>query len=345
MKPKPTMEDVARASGYSRAAVSLALRGDSSIPESTRGRITAVARKLGYSTNPLISALMSLQRQRRPIMDVTTSVAYLTHTPSEQWRKAGFYLSMFEGASERLAEMGCRLEEFGLGEAGMTAARLREIWRTRNIHAVIVAPLPHGETHVEFDFSGLAVVGLGMSVSTPVIERVASDHFQSAVLAVDRCAALGYRRIGLVLSRETSRRLDHRWLGGYRHAIGEHDLDGPIPPLATELKVELAAALPSWLRTHRPDVVILGNAELELQAKVPAAVGMVSLGVDRPDGAMAGIFQNYALIGRVAAERALAKLYTNSLGPREEAHLHLVAGTWAPGLTAPGPGRRRRAPG
>ncbi|MBP8257800.1 MAG: LacI family DNA-binding transcriptional regulator [Opitutaceae bacterium] len=341
MKPKPTMEEVARASGYSRAAVSLALRGDASIPEKTRGHIATVARKLGYSTNPLISALMSLQRQRRPVMDVTTSVAYLTHTPSEQWRKAGFYVSMFNGASERLAEMGCRLEEFGLREKAMTATRMRDIWRARNIHAVIVAPLPHDETLVDFDFSGLAVVGLGMSVSRPVIERVASDHFQSAVLAVDRCVALGYRRIGLVLSRETSRRLDHRWLGGYRFAIEEHSLDVRVPPLATELQAELVDALPSWLRTYRPDVVILGNAELELQAKVPQSVGMISLGVDRLDGPMTGIYQNYSLIGSVAAERALANLYTNSFGPREEAHLHLVAGVWASGKTALGPLRRR----
>ncbi|MBE7539862.1 MAG: LacI family DNA-binding transcriptional regulator [Opitutaceae bacterium] len=343
MKPKPTMEEVARASGFSRAAVSLALRGDPSIPEKTRERIASIARKMGYSTNPLISALMTLQRQRRPVMDVTTSVAYLTHTPSDLWRRAAFYLSMFNGAAERLSEMGCRLEEFGLRSEGMTAARMREIWRTRNIHAVIVAPMPHGETRVNFDFSGLATVGLGMSVSSPVIERVSSDHFQSAVLAVQECAALGYRRIGLVLSRETSRRLDHRWLGGYRFAIEECNLEERMPPLATELQSELGAALPQWLRNHRPDVVILGNAERELQVKLPVSIGLVSLGVDGPDGPTTGIYQNYSLIGRVAAERALAKLYTNSFGPLDEAHLHLVAGTWVPGATAPGPKRRRSA--
>ena len=65
MTPKPIMEDVARAVGYSRATVSLALRGDASIPEKTRQRIAKVAEKLGYRTNPLVSALMSLQRQRR----------------------------------------------------------------------------------------------------------------------------------------------------------------------------------------------------------------------------------------------------------------------------------------
>lgn len=342
MKPKPTMEDVANAIGCSRATVSLALRASPTIPEKTRSRVIEAARQLGYRTNPLISALMTLQRQRRPVMAATTSVAYLTLTPpSDPWRKRDFYLSMFNGATERLAEMGCRLEEFGLRAHGMTPTRMREIWRTRNIHAAIIAPLPRGETRVDFDFSDIAVVGLGMSVNAPVIERIANDHFQSSSLAVQRCAELGYRRIGFVLSQESSRRLDHRWLGGYRFAIDQYGPVDRVPPLMTELQSELPAAITGWLHTHRPDVVILGNAEPELKARIPSTVGMVSLGVDRRDGPVTGIYQNYSLLGRAAAEHALAKLHTNSFGPLEEAHVHLVAGAWAPGTTAPGPGRRR----
>lgn len=343
MKPKPIMEDVARASGYSRATVSLALRGDPSIPEKTRQKITGIAEKMGYRTNPLVSALMSLQRQRRSMQGATT-IGYVTsHPRGDSWRKLSFYLSMFSGASERLAEIGCRLEEFSLRSEGMTPSRMLQILGTRSIHAVIVAPLPHGETHVELDFSQLAVVGLGMSVHTPKIECVANDHFQSAALAVERCVALGYRRIGFVLSQESSRRLDHRWLGGYRFAIEHHGLEIRVPPLMTERQEELPDALPGWLRANRPDVVILGNAEYELQEKLPLDTGMVSLGVDRQDGLLSGIYQNYSLLGRVAAEHALAKLHTNNFGPLAEAHLHLVAGTWVDGETAPGP-RRRRPP-
>ncbi len=341
MKPKPIMEDVARASGYSRAAVSLALRGDASIPEQTRRKIVGVAQKLGYRTNPLVSALMSLQRQRRS-MEGAATIAYLTsHPPGESWRARSYYLSMFSGASERLAEIGCRLEEFALRSSGMTPARMLQILRTRSIHAVIVAPLPHGETHVELDFSQLATIGLGMSVHTPVIERVANDHFQSAALAVEQCVARGYRRIGFVLSQESSRRLDHRWLAGFRFAVEQQGLETRVDPLMTELQAELPGALPGWLRRNRPDAVILGNAELELQAGLPLDVGMASLGVDRRDGRLSGVHQNYSLLGRVAAEHALAKLHTNNFGPLAEAHLHLVAGTWAEGETLPGPRRRR----
>jgi len=338
------MEDVARAVGYSRAAVSMALRGDPTIPEKTRQRITTVAQRLGYRTNPLISSLMSLQRQRRPVMGITTTVAYLTLNPRRaSWRKRDFYLKMYRGAEQCLAEAGCRLEEFGLRFEGMNPLRLQQIFRARNIHAAIIAPLPHGETDIDFDFTRLAVVGLGMSVHSPVIERVANDHFQSAALAVENCVALGYRRIGFVLSQESSRRLDHRWLAGFRFALSQCGLEATVPLLMTEAKEQLIPALRPWLREHRPDVVLLGNAELELQVQIPLNLGMVSLGVDQAEDAMSGIYQNYTLLGRVAAEHALAKLHTNNFGPLTEAHLHLVAGQWVAGSTAPGPKRRRPA--
>ena len=336
------MKDVARACGYSQAAVSLALRSDRSIPEKTRREIAAAAKKLGYRTSPLVAALMSLQRQRRVARDVTSVIAYLSsHPPEFPWRTRTFYRSMYAGAEERLVELGCRLEEFRLREPGITPRRLRQILQSRGIHGAIVAPLPHGERRMEFDFSGMAVVGLGMSVNEPVIERVSSDHFQSIVLAVEQCLALGYRRIGFMISQESSRRLAHRWLGGYRFAVEEFRLEHRLPPLMPELQRELSRAIPGWLEAHRPDVVLLGNAEFELQAELPVNVGMVSLGVDELEGAMTGIFQDYRLLGRMTAEHVIGNLYTNRLGPVGKAHVHLLEGSWAKGITAPGPGRRR----
>jgi hypothetical protein len=153
-----------------------------------------------------------------------------------------------------------------------------------------------------------------MSVRNPVIERVSNDHFQSAVLAFEHCLALGYRRIGFLISQETSHRLDHRWLAGYRFAVEEHQPDQRIPPLMPERQREVAALIPGWIRSHRPDVVILGNAEFEVQAQVPASVGLVSLGVDKPDGPVSGIFQDDQLVGRVTADHVIATISPRSTG-------------------------------
>jgi hypothetical protein len=271
-------------------------------------------------------------------------IAYLTsHAPGDPWRRHSPYVGMFDGACERATEIGYRIEEFNLAASGMTPARMKKILRARNIHGVVVAPLPHREVRIDFDFSSVAAIGLGMSVHEPVIERVANDHFQSAALAVEKCVGLGYRRIGLALSRETSFRLDHRWLAGFQFGITQHAEVENIPPLMTERSDELPGAIPSWQREHRPDVVILDNSYPAHIGQVPAIVGVVSLTVDKPDDPVSGIFQNYALLGRVAVEHVAAKLYTNSFGVLGEAHLHLVAGAWVQGATTPGPGRRRRA--
>ena len=342
MKAAPTMQDVAQAAGYSRAAVSMALRDDPTIPEETRRHIAAAARRIGYRANPLVAALMSLRGRRPPTASTTTAIAYLTSYPPEDPRRMhGINAGMFDGATERAAEIGSRVEAFNLRAKGMTAARMREILLTRHIHALIIAPLPHRETGLDFDVAPFAVVGLGTSVASPVIERIANDHFQSAALAVGQCVALGYRRIGFVLSQETSHRLGHRWLGGYRFAIEQHRLATRVPPLITELTDDLAAAMPAWLRQQRPDVVVLCHVEPDLQASVPATVGVVGLAVDGTEDQLTGIFQDYHLLGRVAVEHAVAKLNTNNFGPLNEAHLHLVAGTWVPGVSTPGPGRRR----
>jgi len=343
MKGAPTMDDVARAARCSRAAVSLALRGDRSISEKTRQRIIASAQRVGYRVNPLVAALMSLHRRRRRASAATSVIAFLTsHPPAEPWRRHSSYVGMFDGACERAQEIGYRVEEFNLAALGMTPARMRRILLARNVHGVVVAPLPHREVRIDFDFSAAAVVGLGMSVHEPVIERIANDHFQSAALAVEKCVGLGYRRIGLALSQETSFRLDHRWLAGFRFGVAQHALAEIVPPLMTERSEELPAAIPGWQREHQPDVVILDNSYPAYVRQVPAAIGVVSLTVDRPDDRVSGIFQNYALLGRVAVEHVAAKLYTNSFGELDEAHLHLVAGRWVAGATTPGPGRRRK---
>jgi DNA-binding LacI/PurR family transcriptional regulator len=336
------MEDVAREAGYSIAAVSMALRGDRSIPEATRKAIAKVAKQLGYRTNPLVAALMSLQRKRRrPSAKASTAIALLiTHLEQDPRRRHTSYQRMYEGASARAKELGWSLAEFDLTGPGMTPARMRRILLTRNIHAVVVAPLPHQSTTIDFDFSDLAVVGLGMSVCVPIIERVANDHYQSAALAVRKCIELGYKRPGLVLSQETSHRLDHRWLGGYRFAMEQFAPGTRLSPLMTERTEQLAPALSAWEKRENPDVVIFGNLEKELLEQTKAH--SVSLAVDNQQGFLTGIFQNYEVLGAVAVEHAVAKLQTNSFGTLPFSQLHLVEGIWVPGSSAPGPTHSRR---
>ncbi|MCU0791507.1 MAG: LacI family transcriptional regulator [Opitutaceae bacterium] len=340
----PTMQDVADACGYSRATVSLALRGARLIPDSTRRKVEEVANRLGYRTNPMVASLMSLHRRRRSVAGLRTTIAYLNPIPpGHTGRSYGPYRRMFEGARERAQEVDCQLEEFHLVAPGMTPNRMRNILRARGIHGIIVGPLPGATVTLDFDFSDFVAVGLGMSLVSPLIERVANDHFQSAALAVRKCVELGYRRIGFAIGRDTSGRLEHRWLGGFRSEMDQHPELAVIPPLLPDFSEEVPAALPAWLKKHRPDVVVLGNVEAAAQAALPADVGMVLVGVDSEQGPQTGIFQNFTLLGRSVAERVFTLLHNNSFGALQQPVVHLVGGVWVPGTTAPGPGKKRLA--
>ena len=93
-----TMQDVAQAAGVARSTVSLALRGDRSIPPATRDRILAVAKRMGYRANPLVSALMSALHARRTSHKHTV-LAYVTSDPEDApWRTYRVFLELREGA-------------------------------------------------------------------------------------------------------------------------------------------------------------------------------------------------------------------------------------------------------
>lgn len=337
----PTMDDVARAAGCSRSTVSLALRGVRTIPEDTRARVLKAAERVGYRTNPLVAALMSFQRSRRTVPAATT-IAYLTHrTPGAPWRTVPDFCDLHDGAAARAAELGCLLEEFQLGSDRLTPERLRGILRARCIHALLAAPLPGNETTLDLDVSDLAVVGLGPSVRSPCIERVANDHFQSAALAVDRCLALGYRRIGLVVNREVSERMEGRWRGGYTYMLEHRGAECRPPVLLTEGADTFAGRVRGWLAAHRPDVVLKSNVGPQLASLLPARIGLASLSVNDPRGADTGVYQDLKYIGRLGLDYVVAKLHANSFGPHRGAPLHVTPGVWVPGRTAPGPGRLR----
>ncbi|MBI2497319.1 MAG: LacI family DNA-binding transcriptional regulator [Opitutae bacterium] len=338
-QPPPTMKDVAIAAGVARSTVSLALRNDRSIPATTRGRIYAAAEKLGYKTNPLISALMASIHARR-VSRKHTVLAYVTTDPQfAPWRSFRIFIEMQEGAKQRAAELGYQLEEFPLRAPGMTPRRYVQMLRARGILGLLVAPLPHGERTIELDFKDFAVVGIDMSVASPLIERVSNDHFQSALLAVQKCRELGYRRIGFVMSRHVSERLESRWLAGCMLA------ESSIPPrqrvrtLMPETTDDIVGALPGWYARENPDVIVMSELNPRGHYHIPPKVGMVSLSLEEPIGTITGIFQDNRRMGAIAIEHLVARLERCEFGPEVRARLHLLAGQWVPGRTAPGPGR------
>ena len=66
------LKDIAAATGFSANTVSLALRGSKRIPDETRDRILAAARKLNYLPNQVAQSLVS--RETKTVGLILTSI-------------------------------------------------------------------------------------------------------------------------------------------------------------------------------------------------------------------------------------------------------------------------------
>ena len=100
-----TMADLARIAGVSSTTVSLSLSHSPKIPDETRNRILAIARKHGYHPNPYVSALMRYRRKRVAV-EHPVALALIT-LDAEFLEKILLDLGLRVPSDIGLASLGC----------------------------------------------------------------------------------------------------------------------------------------------------------------------------------------------------------------------------------------------
>jgi LacI family transcriptional regulator len=330
------MQQIADAAGVSRMAVSLALRNSPKISPPTAERIRKLANELGYRPNPMVSALMTQLRQSREVKKPSV-IAYVTAFPTEGgWRRPGPALAYYEGAQRRAGELGYTLEEWWLRRPGLTERRFCEILNTRDIHGMIVAPLPPSLNVLHFDWSQFAAAAISHSLTAPDLNRASSDHFDAIDIAIHELTALGYRRIGLAVPEDVDFRVQQQWSA----AMLAYQQHIPIPDRVPTLSKTSPAArsFVHWYQEHQPHAVLgVGGEYLpvfeELGLRVPQDVGFVNLALSGNDRAMAGVNQHADLVGAAAVDLVDAQLRRNERGVPRHARTVLISGEWVAGPT------------
>lgn len=338
------MNDVAKAAGVHQTTVSLAFRHHPGIPEATREKILAVAQRLDYRPNPLVAALMGQLRNRKR-KGTGEVIAYLTnHPPTFPWRMEAAFYAMYEGAVNRAAEMGFSLQEFDLGTGNMNATRMHDILLARGIRGIVIAPLPAKQKVIDLDVRQFAVVSLGVSLQSPQVERIANDHHQSMQVAFRECLRRGYRRIGFLIGRGLSDRLEGRWLSAFLHEQTLLPAGQRLRPLLLDpfMLNECKSHLASWLPRTKPDVVLapFGGWQKSwrdalMQLSGNPDLGVVNLTLPPSPGIFSGIQQNARNLGQIAIERVVARLQHNELGPLVLIQNTMLHGEWHDGETLP----------
>ena len=339
-----TLKEIATQAGVSVMTVSRALRNHPNISPATQQRVKAIAERLGYRPNPLVSALMTYRRAARPVR-ADLALGFLTDFPTHDgWRRVKLYKEIFEGAQTSADRHGFHLEEFWLREPGMTDARMSQILYTRNVGGAIIAPLPMAQGELKLDWDKLSAVTIGYSLTGPLLHRAVNHQFRSMRLALRQLRRLGYRRIGLALPASINDRVDHQWVGSFLGEQVDYPPADRVPYLALPDPEWNVANFGRWFREHRPDAIVTQSDELfdwikELGRRVPDDVGIAHLNCSDTSGRVAGIYQNGPTVGAVAVEFLVGMVLRCERGVPALAHSVLVEGTWVSGATLRAPGK------
>ncbi|HEU5077996.1 MAG TPA: LacI family DNA-binding transcriptional regulator [Opitutaceae bacterium] len=334
-----TQQDIAKRAGVHRATVSMALKGHPHIPPETRERILKIAAELGYSPDPMLSALAAYRSRQRPATFHGT-LAWLTNSAHGfNWRDRNLrphFSDYFEGAAAQAKRYGFQLEVFDFNAPGMTPTRLAKILESRGVSGVLLCPQPRPETNLDFPWQNFSAVTFGYTLATPRLHTVSATQYRAMRQTVHEVRAAGYRRIGLALDGDHDLRTDHNYLAGYlveQHLAGNAS---PVPTLNAPYTDQ--GAVLQWLRAHKPDAVVTGNYHFldvlrSIGWKVPEEIGVACPLLPSAQTELAGVIENSPGIGSVAVDFLIGMIHRQERGiPANPQRIH-VEGHWLPGKT------------
>lgn len=338
-----SLQQIATKTGLTRMAVSLALRDKPGVSAETRAKVLEVAKALGYEPDPEVSNLMARIRANRPA-ETKACIGLLTAGPAPETVTSVTERHYIDGVTDRAKIYGYRIEEFHIGEGGISPARVSSILWSRGIEGVILRPLQYGisgqsSRAVRFDFDRFSSVAISETIVTPDLDRSLHDQYTAMLITMDELTRLGYQRIGLVIEEALNRRVNGRWSAAFmqfQFASGQKELP---PPLV------LADFLPkdfnTWFKRHQPDAIVSVNRFglrfiQHFGLNMPGDVGYASLDLDgEPTGhrSITGIDQNSHLVGAAAVDMLVVSMQRKQRGvPLHPVRVE-VEGEWKPGAT------------
>jgi DNA-binding LacI/PurR family transcriptional regulator len=340
-KPRPSLRDMARQLGMSHVAVSLALRDSPNVSVKRRLEVKALAEKLGYQPDPMLTALSAYRLAKRPTM-VHSCIAWLNlWDDPEELRIYKEFDGYWQGAALAAEKLGYRLEEFCWANE-KPGVRLQSILQTRGIRGILIPPHKTGFDLPDFNWNLFSVVRFGASVAIPRVHSITSDQSFCGRLAYQKAHEKGYRRIGYISSEMVHRNTSGHFREGYLNiqkeiALKQNLLD-PLE-LDRETPKKHPALLKAWLSRHRPDAVITTENYLRatlasLGWRIPEDLAVA--GLSMLDGNFdSGVDQNPVEIGRVAVSTLASLIVENERGIPPYARRILVEGKWHDGTSLP----------
>jgi LacI family transcriptional regulator len=344
LSERVTMAAVAKRAGVHVTTVSAALRNHPSLPLTTRHRLQALAKEMGYQRDPALASLVAYRsRNRQPANRLT--IAYITNWDTRMgWKASPAHAEFFAGASAKAPELGYQLEHFWLRESGLTHRRMSEILTARGITGVIFAShLPDAGPVLDFQWANFSAVKIDFFPHHPALHTVTNDQRAIMQLAMQRTIDAGYRRIGCVMPRWWDDFVDRAWSAGFLAEQQTLAAEDRVPLLLshnTQGDFVPADEFNVWYQRHRPDAIIsyapFVLPQLEaMSVSVPNDVAFIDIFLTQYEGRIAGVRQNCHRVGEVAVEVLVGQMQQHTFGTPAFATSTLVEGTWFEGASLP----------
>jgi DNA-binding LacI/PurR family transcriptional regulator len=332
-----TQRDVALRVGVGRSAVSMAFRNDPGIPPATRERIRRIAAEIGYSPDPMLTALAAYRTRLRPSNYHGTLAWLFSSRGGYDWTRFSQFRDYLEGARQAAQRHGFSIETFDLARRGAGPEKIASIFRARNITGILVCPQPAAETEITgFPWDNFSVVSFGYTLKAPRVHTVAAAQFQASIDCAQRLLAAGCRRIGFVLAGNHIKRTNLTYLGGFLAAL-EMAGESVRIPLLINAQPE-PESLKAWLKHYKPDGIVGGYYMAgwlgKFGLRMPDDVCLASPSVRDRDGDISGVWENSPQIGVAACDLLVSLLHRGERGAPEVPQRVTVLGLPVAGKTA-----------
>jgi DNA-binding LacI/PurR family transcriptional regulator len=219
-----TLRQIARAARVSVMAVSYALRDRPEVSPAERVRIRALAEKIGYRPDPLLTHLMQHLRSHRRIKS-TANLAVLTMLD------APFVRRLIAGANARAEKLGYQLDRVEVRPRLDNSRSLTRTLEARGVAGVLLAPVIDPVSYSGLlDWSRFAAVAMTYSLVEPHVHRVVTHHFDNAMKALGLLHQQGFRRVGLAMTSDMEYRANHSYSAAYYRMTGMAG-ERPLPLL------------------------------------------------------------------------------------------------------------------
>ncbi len=329
------MRELAALAGCSQTTVSLALRNHPRISPAMRERILAIAQRIGYTRDPLVSTLMTQLRSSRKVRAVE-KLAMLTWWDTPGARHTSRGRALHDGIYGRAHHLGYEIEEFWAREPRMTLARLGRILHARSIRGLIFMSMLHARGRVTMDWKHFASAVVGHTILKPGLHHVAHGLYHGMMLTLRNLKRLGYTRVGYVNLIDQDDMNNNVSLSAYMGYQSRVKPDEIIPPLLTPVwdKRRLAA----WIKKYKIQAVVSNMHDVldllrQIGLRVPDDIGFSSLDCLPSEDACAGIDLRRGEIGAKLVDLVVEQLQNNEFGLPAVPKTVTIEAVWCDGNT------------